>query len=602
MTKFTDSIKKPYVYTGGEYGVPTINTNADVRFCMCVSDSYEVGMSNLGVRILYYMFNSMQGVSCERCFAPWQDYANHLKSTNAPLCSLETGTPLVNFDFVGFSMQFEMCYSNFFYMLELANIPVQTAQRTSDHPFVVAGGPCAVNLEPLYKYLDFVFVGEGETVWTDIVNDYKRMKGNVDRQQFLQYLHQTYDCIYVPSLQGVEYQDGKVVSVGSKIVKRNVVADLNQAFTPNTQLVSNVELVHDRAVLELFRGCANGCRFCQAGFIYRPVRERTVDNAFSLCTQLLQNTGYDELSLNSLSTGDYSGLSQLLDKLLPYAKANNVQLNLPSLRVDTFKGDYASGNRKSSLTFAPEAGTQRLRDVINKNVTEEEILSAAASAFMQGYSSVKLYFMMGLPTETQEDIDGIYDLVVKIKSLYKKHKTSAKALRISVSCSTFIPKPFTPFQWEAFASRDYVTRNQRYLAEKFRQKGIAFSYNDYDVSLMEAILARGGRQIADALYLAYQKGSLFDAWSEHFCWENYRQAFEETGVDINAIVGKKGTSELLPWDYVDVGVQKLHFLCERNRAYALQTTPTCNQLCRACGLHKWGFCQTSHGNVSKEGK
>jgi len=602
VTKFTDSIKKPYVYTGGEYGVPTINTNDDVRFCMWVSDSYEVGMSNLGVRILYYMFNSMQGVSCERCFAPWQDYANHLKSTNAPLCSLETGTPLVNFDFVGFSMQFEMCYSNFFYMLELANIPVNTVERTSDHPFVVAGGPCAVNLEPLYKYLDFVFVGEGETVWTDIVNDYKRMKGNVDRQQFLQYLHQTYDCIYVPSLQGVQYQDGKVVSVGSKIVKRNVVADLNQAFTPNTQLVSNVELVHDRAVLELFRGCANGCRFCQAGFIYRPVRERTVDNAFSLCTQLLQNTGYDELSLNSLSTGDYSGLSQLLDKLLPYAKANNVQLNLPSLRVDTFKGDYASGNRKSSLTFAPEAGTQRLRDVINKNVTEEEILSAAASAFMQGYSSVKLYFMMGLPTETQEDIDGIYDLVVKIKSLYKLHKTSAKALRISVSCSTFIPKPFTPFQWEAFASRDYVTRNQRYLAEKFRQKGIAFSYNDYDVSLMEAILARGGRQIADALYLAYQKGSLFDAWSEHFCWENYRKAFEETGVDINAIVGKKGTSELLPWDYVDVGVQKLHFLCERNRAYALQTTPTCNQLCRACGLHKWGFCQTSHGNVSKEGK
>ena len=602
MTKFTDSIKKPYVYTGGEYGLPTIKKDADVRFCMCVSDSYEVGMSNLGVRILYYMFNSLPNVSCERCFAPWQDYANYLKSTNAPLSSLETGTPLGEFDFLGFSMQFEMCYSNFFYMLELANIPVQTAQRTSQHPFVVAGGPCAVNLEPLYKYLDFVFVGEGETQWAEIVNDYAKLKHTMTRGEFLQYLHDNYSCIYVPSLQGVEYDGQKVVSVGQKVVKRNVVADLNTAFTPNTQLVSNVELVHDRAVLELFRGCANGCRFCQAGFIYRPVRERTVDNAFSLCTQLLQNTGYDELSLNSLSTGDYSGLSQLLDKLLPYAAENNVQLNLPSLRVDSFKGDFASGNRKSSLTFAPEAGTQRLRDVINKNITEEEILSAAASAFQQGYASVKLYFMMGLPTETQEDIDGIFNLVMKIKSLYKMHKTSAKALRISVSCFTFIPKPFTPFQWEAFASRDYVTTNQRYLADKFRQKGIGFSYNDYDVSLMEAILARGGRQIADALYLAYKKGSLFDAWSEFFNWENYRQAFEETGVDIDKIVGARSTSEVLPWDYVDVGVQKLHLLCERNRAYALQTTPTCNQACRACGLHKWGFCQTSHGNVSKEGK
>ena len=602
MTKFTDSIKKPYVYTGGEYGLPSVKTNADVKFCMCVSDSYEVGMSNLGVRILYYMFNQMPNVSCERCFAPWQDYATHLKNTNAPLCSLETGTPLGNFDFVGFSMQFEMCYSNFFYMLDLANIPVESKNRTSQHPFIVAGGPCAVNLEPLYKYLDFVFVGEGETQWTQIVDDYAKLKGTMSRQQFLQHLHANYSCIYVPSLQGVVYEGQKVVSVGDKVVKRNIVADLNQAFTPNTQLVSNVELVHDRAVLELFRGCANGCRFCQAGFIYRPVRERTVDNAFNLCTQLLENTGYDELSLNSLSTGDYSGLTKLLDKLLPYAKQNNVQLNLPSLRVDTFKGDYATGNRKSSLTFAPEAGTQRLRDVINKNITEEEILTATKSAFMQGYSSVKLYFMMGLPTETQEDIDGIYNLVLKIKSLYKQYKTSAKALRISVSCSTFIPKPFTPFQWESFASREYVTTNQRYLAEKFRQKGIAFSYNDYDVSLMEAILARGGRQIADALYLAYQKGALFDAWSEHFNWELYRQAFEETGVDINQIVGAKSTSQLLPWDYVDVGVQKLHLLCERNRAYATQTTPTCNQMCRACGLHKWGFCQTSHGNVSKEDK
>ncbi len=597
MTKLTDSVQKPYRYFGGEFNTPDINKPCNVRFCMCVADSYEVGMSNLGVRILYYLFNNMDGVVCERCYAPFADYEKYLAENNLPLASLETQTPLANFDFVGFSIQYEMCYSNIFYMLELANIPVTTAERGENLPFIVAGGPCSVNLEPMYKYFDFIFVGEGETPWQQIIEEYKAVKGTMSKREFLQLVDEKYECIYVPSLHESIYDGDKVVTIPQKKVWWNIENDLDHMFTPQVQLVPNIELVHNRAVAELFRGCANGCRFCQAGFIYRPVRERSADCAFELCKNLLESTGYDELSLTSLSTSDYSGLMPLLNKLLPYAKEHNVQLNLPSLRLDSFKGDMAMGNRKSSLTFAPEAGTQRLRDVINKNITEENIISALTDAFNQGYTSVKLYFMLGLPTETMEDVEGIYNLACKIKSLYKWIKKTGKDLRISVSCSTFIPKPFTPFQWCAFADRESIEQKQRYLAENLRKKGINFSYNDYDGSLMEAILARGGRSVADALYQAYKNGARFDAWSDMFKWEHYQKAFADCGVDIPKIVGAYDLDETLPWDYVDIGVTKKFLQNEYKKAMAASTTSSCNKQCNGCGLHLKGYCKDAHGNV-----
>lgn len=598
MTKLTDSVQKPYRYFGGEYNTPDMNKDCDVRFCMCVADSYEVGMSNLGVRILYYLFNSMDKVVCERCYTPFYDYEQYLKDNNLPLSSLETQTPLGKFDFVGFSLQYEMCYSNVFHMLTLAGIPVTTAERGEDYPFIVAGGPCTVNPEPMYKYFDFFFVGEGETPWKEIIEDYQRIKNThgVTKSEFLRYVDEHYSCIYVPSLHDATYIGDKVQNLPSTAVWRNIEKDLNTTFTPTTQLVSSMELVHNRAVAELFRGCANGCRFCQAGFIYRPVRERSVDNAFDLCKTLLETTGYDELSLNSLSTSDYSGLIPLLDRLLPYAEQHHVQLNLPSMRLDSFKGQMAQGNRKSSLTFAPEAGTQRLRDVINKNITEDNIFGTLADAFKEGYSSVKLYFMLGLPTETMDDVQGIYDLACRVKALYKRTRTSGKALRISVSCSTFIPKPFTPFQWCAFASREDIAAKQKYLSDAFKKTGISFAYNDYDSSVMEAVLARGGRSVADSLYEAYLDGARFDAWSEHFDFEHYRKAFDKCGVDVDTIVGAKELNERLPWDFIDIGVTKQYFTREYNKAMNAQTTPSCNKQCNGCGLKKHGYCDLSEGN------
>lgn len=594
MTKLTDKVQKPYRYFGGEYNTPDMNKPCDVRFCMCVADSYEVGMSNLGVRILYYLFNSIDGVVCERCYTPFADYENYLRENNLPLASLETQTPLKKFDFVGFSMQYEMCYSNVFHMLTLAGIPVCAADRDDSFPFIVAGGPCTVNPEPMYKFFDFFFVGEGETPWREIIEDYKKIHGT--KAEFLKYVDGAYSCIYVPSLHPAVYDNDRVVTLPDKTVLRNIEQDMNTVFTPKTQLVPNMEIVHDRAVAELFRGCSNGCRFCQAGFIYRPVRERSADNAFDLCKCLLESTGYDELSLNSLSTSDYSGLMPLLDKLLPYAESHHVQLNLPSMRLDSFKGKMAQGNRKSSLTFAPEAGTQRLRNVINKNITEENIFGTLAEAFAEGYSSVKLYFMLGLPTETMEDVQGIADIAFRVKSLYKQVRKSGKDLRVSVSCSTFIPKPFTPFQWCAFADRQDVEEKQKYLSEALKKRGISFAYNDYDSSLMEAVLARGGRSIADSLYDAYLDGARFDAWSEHFDFNHYRKAFEKCGVNVGEIVGAKTQEETLPWDFVDIGVTKAYFKNEYNKAMQAQTTPSCNKQCNGCGLKKHGYCKESEGN------
>ncbi len=583
------SCEKPSRYTGGEFGSEEM-PDSDLNFCMCLPDVYEVGMSNLGIKIVAKSLTD-RGFCVDRCFAPWVDFGKALRENHIPLYSLQKKKPLAEFDMIGFSLQYELSYTNLLYMLDLAGIPLLRTERDEKYPVIVAGGPCTVNPEPMADFVDIFFIGDGEENDAEVAALYvKFKKGEIpDRHAFLEAAAKV-PGVYVPALMEVEYNDDHTVRAfhGITHVKKAMIPDLDKAVYPDKLAVPNCEAVHDRVVIEVMRGCYRGCRFCQAGFIYRPVRPRGVDTLTKQACSLIRKTGYDEVSMNSLSTGDYPHLRELI-RSLKAELPENVTLALPSLRVDSFDSEFAQDARRSSLTFAPEAGTQRLRDVINKDVTLEEILTAVGSAFDMGYYNVKLYFMLGLPTETDEDLLGIADIAKQISALYYSKKRK-KQLRISISCATFIPKPFTPFQWERQASAEEIEHKQQVLREALRMRGVSLSWTDYFQAALEAMFARGDRRTGKVLLAAYKNGCIFDGWAECFSKEGWQNAFAETGVYPTEFTRAFAEEEILPWDFVDVLVTKEFYLRERRRAYQAKVTGSCMAGCKGCGIQREFTC------------
>lgn len=593
--------QKPGRYSGGELNSVVKDKNAvDVRFAFCFPDTYEIGMSHLGMKILYSQFNSRDDIWCERVFAPWIDFEEVMRKNDIPLFALESRDPVKEFDFVGFTLQYELSYTNVLYMLDLARIPFKTADRMSwEFPVVVAGGPCASNPEPLADFVDIFFLGEGEEVDLEVIDLFKecRKKG-LSKGEFL-IKASDIEGVYVPSLYTVEYNDnGTIKSISSdvapNIVKKRIIKDLDTVYYPDKFVVPFIDIVHDRAVEEIFRGCIRGCRFCQAGYLYRPVREKSPEVADRQAKAICDSTGYDEVSLSSLSTSDYRGIEQLLNKMLGWSEDCKVSLSLPSLRIDNFPKELlekVQSVRKSSLTFAPEAGTQRLRDVINKNINEEEIVSTCKMAFESGYTAVKLYFMMGLPTETDEDLAGIADLAQKIVDLYYSNpdKKKGKPVSVSVSCATFVPKPFTPFQFEPQISLDEIERRQKFLLSCIRSKKITLSWHGAYTSMLEGAFARGDRRLCDVLLTAYEKGLHFDGWDECFDYQKWLEAFAECGVSYEYYVNRtREYDEILPWDHLDYAVSKKFFVKENEKAKRAETTKNCRQECAACGAACYG--------------
>ena len=603
ISSILKSVEKPGRYIGGEYN-SIIKNKADVkcRFAFCFPDTYEIGMSNLGVRILYDVLNREKDIWCERVYAPWTDMRDKMLEYSIPLTAHESGDAVSDFDLVGFSLQYELCYTTAIAMLKLANIPIWSKDRREDDPIILAGGPCVYNAEPVADFFDLINVGEGEEVLVEICRLYIKMKedGSYTRSAFLREASHI-EGVYIPSLYDVSYNtDGTIKEykplyedVPKKIRKR-IIADLDKAPYPEKLVMPYIETVHDRIVLEVYRGCIRGCRFCQAGMVYRPIREKSPETLCKSAKCLFENSGYDEISLISLSISDYSRLPELTDGLLSWTDEKRVSLSLPSLRLDSFSEELMqkiSSVRTGGLTFAPEAGTQRLRDVINKNVTEDDLVNAVKIAFKGGKSSVKLYFMNGLPTETLEDIEGIAKLAKKVLDTYfeipKPERPKGLGVTISVAC--FIPKPFTPFQWEKQNSFAELEMKQEYLKAAITDKRIRYNYHDAKVSRIEAVLARGDRRLAPAIEYLVSKGVMLDAWDENFNYDMWIQAFENAGIDPDFYTVRGfGLDEVLPWDIIDAGVTKAYLLKERQKAYEEKTTPPCSEHCSGCGANKLG--------------
>ncbi len=597
IKRILPTVQKPARYTGGEWGEIQKNSEeVDVRVAFCFPDTYEIGMSNVGMRILYGVMNQMEGVWCQRVFAPWGDMEEKMRDQQLPLWALESQEPVKDFDMIAFTIGYEMSYSNIVNMLRLSGVPIHSAQRHGLHNMVFAGGVCAFNPEPLAEFIDFFSTGEGEDSTVEIVSLYQKAKREAwSKEQFLWEVSKI-QGVYVPSFYTHEYNpDGTLKAViaregAPKVVTKRIVENLDTAYFPTKMIVPSTEIVHDRANLEVFRGCIRGCRFCQAGFSCRPVRKKSPEVLYRQAVEVLENSGNNEITLSSLSTSDYRGLKELTDELIPYCAENRVSLSVPSLRADNFSRELMEKLqtvRKSGLTFAPEAGTQRLRDVINKNLREEEILSTCAQAFAGGWNNVKLYFMLGLPTETDEDVLGIAELVYKVVQAWKENAVNRRrGLRVHVATAYFVPKPHTPFQWEAQITPQEYLRRCKLLKEHLYSKSIEYDYHSTELSRLEAVFARGDRRLGAVIEEAVKNGARLDGWDEYFRYDIWCDAFEKCGIPVDFYtVRGYGEEEILPWDMIDVGVSKKFLLRERRRAYEAQVTPDCRHGCAGCGAN-----------------
>ena len=598
------SVSKPGRYTGGEYGqIVKDREKVKARFAFCFPDSYEIGMSNLGVRILYGVLNRDEDIWCERVYAPWIDMEDKMREHHIPLWAHESGDPIADFDFIGFTLQYEMSYTNVLNMLDLAGLPLRAADRGEDAPLVIGGGPCSYNPEPVADFFDLFNIGEGEEMLPEIVRLYIKMKedGSYTKAGFLREAARSIEGVYVPSLYDVSYnEDGTVKAYTPKYpdvparVRKRIVKDLDTMYFPDKLVMPYLETVQDRIMLEVFRGCIRGCRFCQAGIIYRPVREKSPEVLCNQAKCLYEATGYEEMSLSSLSISDYTRLRELTDGLISWTNDKKVSLSLPSLRIDSFTRelmDKVASVRASSITFAPEAGTQRLRDVINKNVTEEDLMNAAGIAFAAGKEQVKLYFMDGLPTETDEDLEGIAKLgkavIEKFYATLEHNKRRQPQVTVSVSC--FVPKPFTPFQWEPQDMPETLERKRLYIRSKITDRKIKYSCHDSGTSRIEAVLALGDRRVGAALELACREGFRFDAWDEFFSYDRWMDVFARAGIEPSFYANRRRqTSEVLPWDVIDCGVTKEFLIREYEKAHAGVTTPNCREHCSGCGANRLG--------------
>ena len=607
LNQLLKRVEKPGRYIGGEINSVKKNpADVDARFAFCFPDLYEIGMSYLGMQILYKTLNDREKIYCERVFAPAVDMEGLMREENMPLLTLETKTPLAEMDFVGFTLQYEMSYTTVLNMMNLAQLPLKAADRAAsekDYPLVVAGGPCALNPEPLADFIDMFFIGDGEVVLPAVVELYGecRKKG-MSREEFYREAVK-FDGVYVPSLYDVTYNEDGTIKELCKLhdwaplpVCRAIIENIENLPFPTNPIVPFVEAVHDRSVVETFRGCTRGCRFCQAGMIYRPIRERSREKILQLALDNLQNTGNDELSLLSLSTSDYSQFEDLCNELIPACKKENVSLSLPSLRIDKFAFDVLNQiqeYRKSGLTYAPEAGTQRLRDVINKGVTEADIYKSIEQALELGWSNIKLYFMIGLPTETDEDLDGIAEIARNIVELnYKLNGRKGGRFNVTVSVSNFVPKANTPFQWESQNTAEEFARKHNYLTAKLHTKHVTFNYHDNATSSFEAVFARGDRRCSELLLAAFKNGCKLDSWTEHFKPEGWEKAFADSGIDRTFYTERKRKfDEILPWDIIDSGVSKKFLKLEAERAYNETTTQDCRHGCVGCGINRYVKCE-----------